>query len=281
MPLPNQNPFSSNLPTSKDSADLYNNAMSLLEFYSKSGKYKLTSQKLVNPSISSDSITKASLKDVKNFSKSKRFSDQLNRFLTPQDYYKPVDDNKYYKREKEIGVLNMDAPMGLYDKRIKPTKEYTFARYSEEYEKIVQAAELEIKKRRNAEQNKIKYSKEDHEKFASALQAAMNLPPLATDHATFYGYDPVLIKPFYMLTPEEKIARKKLEMTPEHIQAVKEQQSLAQTSTNNFTKNQKELLLKQKQLVEEIITPYGKMTAESYKKQFGQKAYERDFKVKK
>lgn len=72
---------------------------------------------------------------------------------------------------------------------------------------------------------------------------------------------------------------------------------------NNFTKNQKKLLLKQKQtpekptvvkdsvfvpsvavtqkVAEEIITPYGKMSAESFKKQFGQKAYERYFRIKK
>lgn len=80
-------------------------------------------------------------------------------------------------------------------------------------------------------------------------------------------------------------------------------QTEAVSVKNNFTKNQKKLLLKQKQrpekptsvedsvfvpssavtqkMAEEIITPYGKMSAESYKKQFGQKVYERDFRIKK
>ena len=80
-------------------------------------------------------------------------------------------------------------------------------------------------------------------------------------------------------------------------------QTEAVSVKNNFTKNQKKLLLKQKQrpekptsvedsvfvpssavtqkMAEEIITPYGKMGAESYKKQFGQKVYERDFRIKK
>lgn len=279
MPVPTKKlipPFvTSNLPTAEDSATLYNNTMRLLDFYNKPKEYELKEQKPVPLNKPNSFITNSNLEDVKNFSKSKRFSEQLNRPLTVDDYYKPVDKNKYYKREKQFGVLNLDAPMALYDRRIKPSQQYTFHR--SKYGDLTREFENAFGKLKNE-----KYSEQNHERFLNILDKLNSInDPLKTDHVTFYGYDPVQIKPFYMLTPEEKIARKKLEMTPEHIQAVKEQQSLAQTSTNNFTKNQKELLLKQKQLVEEIITPYGKMSAESYKKQFGQKAYERDFRIKK
>lgn len=267
-----------NLPTAEDSAALYNNTLALLKFYNTSNDYELTSKQLLLSRLSNPNITRANLNDVKEFSQ--------NASQPLKTYYKPVDKNKYYKREKKFNVLNMNAPMALYDKRIKPTVEYSFIETNPEFKNTEQ------------EYNRIGKKIYESEHHAAVLRRIMN-----RDLVNFYGYDPVQIKPFHMLTPKEKIARKKLEMTPEHIQAVKEQHRLTQPSTNNFTKNQKELLLKQKQrpekptsvedsvfvpstpvapkTVDEIVTPYGKMTAESYKKQFGQKAYERDFKVKK
>jgi LysM repeat protein len=36
-------------------------------------------------------------------------------------YYKNIDENKFYQREKEAGILDTRAPMQLFDRRIQPT----------------------------------------------------------------------------------------------------------------------------------------------------------------
>jgi hypothetical protein len=121
-----------NKPTMQDSLDLYNNAMALENFYKKSK----IGYKEQDPGASyRDKMLNNPFKEMNDANT--RLNDQIkyhpaqdviknNAFVTLRNanipkYRKEIDKNKFAQRELSYWTYNVDAPMALYDRRIKPT----------------------------------------------------------------------------------------------------------------------------------------------------------------
>jgi len=107
-------PNGGNLPTKQDSLNLMNNAIALDNFYKTSG-YRNTGQ----------------VENQEVFPAQEQRRSQFNSIYPDKklsDYYSETNNpNQYKQRETAISKINFDAPMGLYDKRIKPNKFTTYA----------------------------------------------------------------------------------------------------------------------------------------------------------
>jgi hypothetical protein len=121
-----------NKPTMQDSLDLYNNAIALENFYKKSKiGYKeqdpgasYRDKMLNNPfkemdMANNDFNTKIKVYPAQDLIKNNAFVTVKNANVPK--YRKELDKNKFSQREVTHGTLNVDAPMALYDRRIKPT----------------------------------------------------------------------------------------------------------------------------------------------------------------
>ncbi len=114
--------------TTQDSLDVYKNAIKVSEYYNKSGKYKKMGE------IPTNNIFQRLNNDVKNFSglavvneSSPYFPNQpITKHLQKTDYHKDLDNNKFLQRETANNILDMSAPMTLFDKRITPQKTETY-----------------------------------------------------------------------------------------------------------------------------------------------------------
>jgi hypothetical protein len=122
-----------NKPTTQDSLDLYNNAIALENFYKKS---KLPYREQDPGAWYKNHMLKTPFKELDEANDS---FNQLLKIVPKQDviknnnaqtlsglnkippYRKEIDKNKFSQREISQGTLNIDAPMALYDRRIKPT----------------------------------------------------------------------------------------------------------------------------------------------------------------
>lgn len=114
-----------NPPTTADSLALYNNTLAVKDYYEKSGKYlksRISGDLVKQWKIGSGPFEKALATDLYDFGqlKSTRTPNGDIR-LSPDNYFKPLDSNRFYKRESASGILDTRAPMSLYDKRILPT----------------------------------------------------------------------------------------------------------------------------------------------------------------
>lgn len=186
-------------PTSADSAALYNNTMALLNYYGNKKKYKNQGvypvpYDVTNLNMSSMKDMKERLKDRKKHPfTARRWNSNLNVAgsliggllgadietdqLDPDydfkmsDYYQRLSPYQYKQKELANNIIDTDAPMGLYDTRIKPTRNYNYSNIDDR----------------------------------SGPIAGTN--PLYGDFVNFYGYDPALIKPWNMLTDKEKALR--------------------------------------------------------------------------
>jgi LysM repeat protein len=105
-------------PTAADSSRLRNNAILLENFYNNK---RYTEQKVDNPN----------LKNVKNYlpnlQEGRAKFDRNKKGRKTDAYYKPLNENQFYQRELSSNLLDLEAPMALYDKRITPQrfKKYT------------------------------------------------------------------------------------------------------------------------------------------------------------
>lgn len=153
-------------PTTSDSLALYNNAKQLANYYGRNPEYRMTDRQPID-SFSSD-VRGANDQTAKDFSKLytmgiERFTENGSRMVKPEEYRKDIDPNRYYQRELYNQVLDMRAPMTLFDDRIKPqfTSNYT------------------------------------------------NFAPgnLNGDKVSLYQYDTLAVKPWNMLTPDERQQR--------------------------------------------------------------------------
>ena len=121
-----------NKPTTQDSLELYNNAIALENFYRKSrlpykeqdpGAY-YRNDMLKNPFKKMDEANKRLNEQIKYYPAQDVIKN--NEFVTLRNanvpkYRKEIDENKFAQRELTYGTYNVDAPMALYDRRIKPT----------------------------------------------------------------------------------------------------------------------------------------------------------------
>jgi hypothetical protein len=130
-----------NKPTTQDSLDLYNNAIALENFYKKSKlPYReqdpgvaYRTEMLKNPfsQLNDANDTFNTLLGVfpkQDVIKNNKLQTILRANKIPP-YRKEIDKNKFAQREITHGTLNIDAPMALYDRRIKPT---IFTTYEDE-----------------------------------------------------------------------------------------------------------------------------------------------------
>lgn len=121
-----------NKPTMQDSLDLYNNAIALEDFYKKnkigykeqdpgaSYRNKMLSNPFKEMDIANNDFNaKMKVYPAQDLIKNNAFVTVKNANVPK--YRKELDKNKFYQREITHGTLNVDAPMALYDKRIKPT----------------------------------------------------------------------------------------------------------------------------------------------------------------
>jgi hypothetical protein len=150
----------------QDSMDVYLNSKAVQDFYEKGGHYiKVHENRLLtaDPAIlhaGNDKKYAAVLSTITSM----RLTPQGSRQIKPNEYRVTIDEYRYKQRELSDYVLNTDAPMQLFDRRIAPQIliDYTF----------------------------IKAGKS-----------------LSDDDADFKMYDPIAVKPYSKLTPDEKAIR--------------------------------------------------------------------------
>lgn len=115
-------PKKPNQPTRQDSVDLLHNTQMLLSYFNNQ---------------------KYSEKDAVYISRNtnRKGVEEFNRIIRQQaggkrDFYKKIDDNKYYQRESAHTILDRRSPKALYDNRIEPTRAYSFVneKRGDEYE---------------------------------------------------------------------------------------------------------------------------------------------------
>lgn len=148
-------------PTKADSLALYNNSKMVSDYYKNNPDYIKTG------SVESKDYLQGLEKAREKFKLVIPQTATDRKALPMSDYYKTTKNpNQFLQRETNFGVLNMDAPMSLYDKRISPQKFSAF------------------------------------ENTSSGR--------LGADMVNLREYDPLAVKPYSMLTPEEKVQREKL-----------------------------------------------------------------------
>jgi hypothetical protein len=122
--------------TRSDSLAVYNNAVKVDKFYGdkvKSGQYiegesdrymEIDHEQLVAAHKYNDS----SAREIENrhevktaFTSVIRNGKEVDENIEPRLYRQDIDANRYMQRETANGVLNMDSPMQLFDRRITPT----------------------------------------------------------------------------------------------------------------------------------------------------------------
>jgi len=153
--------------TLQDSLAIYNNAKSVQDFYEKSGQYIKTSESR----IKSDDLDKIHAGNDKKYEEvlrtinNERYTPQGKRKIRPEEYRVNIDRYKYKQRELSDYVLNTDAPMQLFDRRIAP------------------------------------------QLLVDYTMSGNPLNPINDDDVDFKMYDPIAVKPYSMLTPDEKTSR--------------------------------------------------------------------------
>lgn len=168
--LPNPQIPKTNRPTSADSLALYNSSLATKKFYDSDPRY---TQRNIYTSANSQSYNSQS--GVAEFNDLNHFGlatpNAAHKVVNANNYYRKVNNNQYLQRDISPSVLNTNAPMTLYDKRIEPTK---LLNYDYPFD----------------------HSMKDPDR-----------KPLMGDRAVVPLYDPKVIKPWSILTPAEKAAR--------------------------------------------------------------------------
>ena len=153
--------------TLQDSLDVYNNAKAVEAFYEHTGLYsktretKLLSDDPAKQHAGNDKKYAEVLSTINNY----RLTPQGKRKIKPEEYRINIDKYRYKQRELSDYVLNTDAPMQLFDRRIAPQILVDYA-------------------------------------YTGFSNSAMN-----ADDVDFKMYDPIAVKPYSKLTPEEKVER--------------------------------------------------------------------------
>lgn len=162
-----------NIATQQDSLDIYNNAKKVQEFYNNTSEYYKSKTNNYNIKKFNELNDSANFKVNSDIKNKHTYSTPLgDRVIKPEEYRKDIDKNKYYQREQQYEILNTNAPMQLFDKRITP-------------------------------QYGVNYSSKD-----SHYHDRVN-HPVVGDEVDIMAYDPIAVKPYSMLTPEEKVIRDK------------------------------------------------------------------------
>jgi hypothetical protein len=127
----------------------------------------------------------------------------IDRKPSLENYFLPIDENKFYQREQSHGFLDLRSPMPLYDKRITPQDVYQFRSPN-----LVKRDELESLLVKTKEPKKRKAL----EKEIDSLEY--------TDNVESYTYDPLAVMPFDMVPPElqqERVEKYGLSGVPQSV----------------------------------------------------------------
>jgi hypothetical protein len=151
----------------QDSLDVYNNAKAVQNFYENTGKYVKTRETRLNTDdplllhAGNDKKYSEVLRTIAD----DRLTPQGKRRIRAEEYRTNMGKYKYQQRELSDYVLNTNAPMQLFDRRIAP-------------------------------QLLVDYS------YTGNTNSALN-----ADDVDFKMYDPVAVKPYSLLTSEERKLR--------------------------------------------------------------------------
>lgn len=114
-------------PTTADSLALYNNALQVQQYYANNKSYQNTG-KYSGIQYDANYINNAAFNSFKQNNNSGKGIDIGTSNGWPQykklqdtDYRRDLNQNQYYQREQSSSILDLNAPMPLYDKRISPT----------------------------------------------------------------------------------------------------------------------------------------------------------------
>jgi hypothetical protein len=113
-------------PTRADSLELLKNAR-LVQNYYNSKNYNKNTPIYYTGDLAKDVIFGAVEEDHETYDPNAKRTTPTGLQPVPlNEYYKPVDKNKFYQREFANGILDTRAPMQLYDRRILPTAQYSY-----------------------------------------------------------------------------------------------------------------------------------------------------------
>jgi len=136
-----------------------------------------------------------------------RYVDEQNNIVegkpSAENFYLPIDENKFYQREQSQGFLDLRSPMPLYDKRITPQdlSVYKSPDSIKQDELLIRSMNTTNKK----EQDEI-IKQLDELKYA--------------DNVESYIYDPLAVMPFDMVPPElqqERVEKYGLSGVPQSV----------------------------------------------------------------
>jgi hypothetical protein len=115
-------------PTRGDSLELLNNSRKVLNYY-RSQDYREDSPAYLKEDSDKNRTLEYLIDQYKNYDPNmgrKTETGNLGDRVPLNQYYKPIDRNKFYERETANAILDTRSPMSLYDRRIKPTAYYGF-----------------------------------------------------------------------------------------------------------------------------------------------------------
>lgn len=116
-----QGPGDGKKPTAADSLALYNNASQVKNYYLNNPDYHQVGTPIKYPSSKMFNENDAGVQLMKNNNYSTiQPGHNTSTKITPDQYRKNVDNNRYYQRELQNTMLDLNSPMSLFDKRISP-----------------------------------------------------------------------------------------------------------------------------------------------------------------
>jgi hypothetical protein len=108
-------------PTRADSLELLNTSRMVLDYYN-SKNYIADPPQYLKDAPKKDSFMDETMSAHKMYDPTvKQLTLTGLRPVPLNEYYQPVDNNKFYQRELAYGILDTNSPMVLYDRRIQPT----------------------------------------------------------------------------------------------------------------------------------------------------------------
>jgi len=110
-------------PIEQDSLDLYNNAIKVDDYYKTNPNYKKTDSILVLSEMDKLDVYTQLISARKMYFTVRRSIPWSFKFKDVEfkDYYQKVSDIKFNQRELENQMININAPISMYDIRIIPT----------------------------------------------------------------------------------------------------------------------------------------------------------------
>lgn len=158
--------LASNQASTQDSLNIYNNAKAVHEFYKKNGYSSevrdISDFPLNHIHNANDQTLKDYIKD--GYLTEEQITQNGRKVLPLSNFRINLDENRYAQREHAYGILNTDAPMTAYDRRIQPSTATVYRQPDKPIKELGSGFDV----------------------------------------ANVYSYDPIAVKPWHMSTDAEK-----------------------------------------------------------------------------